>query len=275
MNWNPQDIERIVREVLRSMVSGAEAAGSVPTPHAASSVSAPAAPTLRPSDGNSPQSVYSIASAVVSVESLRSLPAGTQRLEIGTKALITPAAKDWCRERSLIVSRCSHLDSARAGFKQLGAPEQNPAVTATRALVGANATLGGVVPTSVEPLRPAKLFVSGSVLWLRSLEKQLCPKQTRIAELQHDDAGVIRSVATAVRQGHAAAVAIVESPYSALWQAARDEALRPVLISQWSDLADGLREVPTNVLIVPAKRWNIAGTANIARHFLEHIRSRS
>jgi len=45
------------------------------------------------------------------------------------------------------------------------------------------------------------------------------------------------------------------------------------LISQWSDLAEVFREVPTNMLIVPATRWNIAGSANIARKFQEHIQA--
>lgn len=275
MNWNPQDIERIVREVLRSVVNGDNAVDSVPSSQTTVSASLPVASSLRLSEESSRRKVFAIASAVVSVESLRSVPEGTKQLEIGTKALVTPAAKDWCRERSVVVSRCSHLDTARDSLKQIVAPKRNASATATNAIAATSVTSDSLVQSDATPSHPAKLFVSGSVLWLRSLEKQLCPKQTRIAELQHDDAGVIRSVATALRQGHAAAVAIVESPYSALWQAARDEALRPVLISQWSDLADGLREVPTNVLIVPAKRWNIAGTANITRHFLEHIRSRS
>lgn len=275
MNWNPQDIERIVREVLRSVVNGDNAVDSVSSSQTTLSASLPDASSLRLSEEISRREVFAIDSAVVSLESLRSVPEGTKQLEIGTKALVTPAAKDWCRERSVVVSRCSHPDTARDNLNQIVAPKRNASATATNAIAATSVTSDAAVHANSTPSHSAKLFVSGSVLWLRSLEKQLCPKQTRIAELQHDDAGVIRSVATALRQGHAAAVAIVESPYSALWQAARDEALRPVLISQWSDLADGLREVPTNVLIVPAKRWNIAGTANITRHFLEHIRSRS
>jgi hypothetical protein len=90
-----------------------------------------------------------------------------------------------------------------------------------------------------------------------------------------DDAAAMRSVARAIRSGNPTAMAIVSAPHSALWQAARDDALRPAIVSQWSDLPDVLREVPTNVLIVPSKRWNIAGVANIARHFLDHSRSRS
>lgn len=88
-----------------------------------------------------------------------------------------------------------------------------------------------------------------------------------------DDAATVRSVAQAIRGGVGSTIAIVKAPHATLWQAARDEALRPAIISQWSDLAEVLREVPTNMLIVPSTRWNIAGTANIARKFLEHIQA--
>jgi len=95
-----------------------------------------------------------------------------------------------------------------------------------------------------------------------------------VDQVQIDDAAAVRSVAQAIRAGSKSAIAIVKAPHSTLWQAARDEALRPALVSQWSDLAEVLREVPTNMLIVPATRWNIAGSANIARKFLEFIQAK-
>jgi hypothetical protein len=117
------------------------------------------------------------------------------------------------------------------------------------------------------------LFITGSVLWLRSLERQVCPKQTKLDTMQSDDAAAIRAVASALRSGHRAAVAIVQAPHSALWQSARDEALRPAVVSQWSDLTDILFEVPANLLIIPAKRWTIPGVCNVIRKFTEQIQS--
>jgi hypothetical protein len=237
MSWNPAEIERIVREVLQTILSNqGSASGNAPA------VVAAAIPAS-----------FTIAESVVSLESLRALPKEARHISIGPNAILTPAVRDWCRERSIAIER-----SSPASVKQIAAPESAPHSN----------------PTS-EAIRPQRLFVSGSALWLKSLEKQLCPKQTRVSELQGDDAGTIRSVAVAIRQGFAGAIAIVSAPHAALWQAARDDALRPVVLSQWSDLADALREVPTNVLIVPAQRWNISGTANIARHYVEHLRSKS
>ncbi|MEI8212405.1 MAG: hypothetical protein WCI02_09670 [Planctomycetota bacterium] len=242
MSWNPAEIERIVREVLQTILSSqGSALGSAPA------VVAAAIPAS-----------FTIAESVVSLESLRALPKEVRHISIGPNAILTPAVRDWCRERSIAIER-----SPVAAAKQIAAPESAP-----------HGNLATEEMKS-EAIRPQRLFVSGSALWLKSLEKQLCPKQTRVSELQGDDAGTIRSVAVAIRQGFAGAIAIVSAPHAALWQAARDDALRPVVLSQWSDLADALREVPTNVLIVPAQRWNISGTANIARHYVDYLRSKS
>jgi hypothetical protein len=116
-------------------------------------------------------------------------------------------------------------------------------------------------------------LVTGSVLWLRTLEKQLCPKSSQIDQVQLDDASSLRAVAQAIRNGTPAAIAVVKAPHATLWQAARDEALRPSIVSQWSDLTEVLQEVPTNLLILSASRWNTAGTANIARKFIDHLRA--
>lgn len=249
MTLDRADIERIVREVLSQALT-----------HSSSSI---ATTGTHPPEAIVPSVV--INDAVISVESLRAVPRDTKIIAIGPHAIVTPAAKDWCREKAITVQR-----GPRAP-----APASAATAIASTLSVAKPDSASNASATLAAPARPARLFVTGSVMWLKSLEKQLCPKQSRVGELQTDDAATVRSVSTAIRSGHTAALAIVSAPHSALWQSARDDALRPVVIGQWSDLADAIREVPTNVLIVSAKRWNVAGTANIARHFLDHLRSRS
>jgi hypothetical protein len=89
----------------------------------------------------------------------------------------------------------------------------------------------------------------------------------------HDDAAALREIANGMRNGHQAGVLLAESAFSASWQAARDDKLRPVVLSQWSDLSVALKEVPTNVLILPRTKWNVASACNAARHFFEHLRN--
>ena len=242
-NVNPAEIERIVREVLRNL-SGLSLSGTaVPAANVAITLDA----------------------SVVSVDALHrlKLPSSEKRIQIRSTSVVTPSARDWCRERGIEIVRFS---SGGADKPKAASPESASTVLANTVL--ANAVVEGAS-------KPRRLFIAGSSPWIASLEKQLCPRQTQIDAVHADDAAAMRSVARAIRSGNPTAMAIVSAPHSALWQAARDDALRPAIVSQWSDLPDVLREVPTNVLIVPSKRWNIAGVANIARHFLDHSRSRS
>jgi len=244
-------VERIVRDVLASLAADKPTTGS-PSVQPASVLGNVAAPIPAVVAVTAPQpaSPLHLTAAVLSLDILRSLPKDTKQLTLPVSTLVTPAAKDYLREKGIVWSRAS--DSERAGA--------NPVSVSTP------------IAEKKEEITPAKrMFVTGSVLWLRNLEKQLCPKATYVDQIQMDDASAIRSVAHAIRSGATSAIAIVKAPHATLWQAARDEALRPAIISQWSDLAEVFREVPTNMLIVPATRWNIAGSANIARKFLEHI----
>jgi len=237
-NVSPAEVERIVRQVLQNL-TGLSASGT-PVPAAVVAITLDA--------------------SVISVDALQrlKLPASEKRIQIRSTSVVTPSARDWCRERGIEIVRASS-----GGGEKLKAAS----------LESASAVLGS---QSVEGnSKPRRLFIAGSSPWVTSLEKQLCPRQTQIDAVHADDASAMRAVARAIRSGNPTAMAIVSAPHSALWQAARDDALRPAIVSQWSDLPDVLREVPTNLLIVPSKRWNIAGVANIARHFLDHTRSRS
>jgi hypothetical protein len=232
MNVNAAEIERIVRDVLNSLATGNGPAVAIPSP-------------TRGTEG-------SLTDSVISVSSFRTLPATATSVRIMSRAVVTPSARDWCKERGLTLVRS---EAASAPTAHAGAPVN----------VASFPSIAG----------PEPLYVAGSVTWMAALKKQLCLKQTRVTEPQLDDASVIRGIGSAIRQGHATCLAIVASPHSSLWQAARDEALRPAIVAHWSDLPDILREVPTNVLIVSSKHWNIAGVSNIARRFLDHTRAHS
>ncbi len=240
MNVNPSEIERIVREVLKSM---------------AASPLAPALANTNQSIANTHPDPVSLRESVIGLEALRGIPSGSTLIQVSSKAVVTPAARDWLRERGVAIARG-------------GAIATKPAV-ATASTVTAQPE-----NTSVSTSMP-RLFIAGAVDWLPGLSKQLCPKQTKVADRVADDASVVRAIAVAIRSGHRSGLALVDAPHSALWQSARDDMLRPAVVSQWSDLAEIFREVPVNLLIVPSKRWGVAGAANIARRFLVHVGSQS
>jgi hypothetical protein len=214
-----------------------------------------------------PQSIEAmhLNTPVLSLDSLRSVPSGTKQITVLSTALVTPAAKDWLKEKGIGWTRIVPTASSPvAGKSPVPSNPSGPSPSVASS---------EILQKNTMEAEPKRVLVTGSVLWLRTLEKQLCPKSSQIDQVQFDDAASLRAVSQAIRNGAPAAIAVVKAPHATLWQAARDEALRPSIVSQWSDLAEVLREVPTNLLILSASRWNTAGTANIARKFIEHIRA--
>jgi hypothetical protein len=230
--------------------------------------------------------------AVISLDALRAVPATAKIVHIPPSAIVTPAARDWCRERSVVLERLSSMlaegREPSGSMLAVGREPSGEAVSIATTLTtpdgwrrtattpdGLRHTAGIGANAVTSETTPTRLFVAGTVEWLPGLARQLCPKQSRISERSPDDASAIRAIASALRAGHRSGIAIVQSPYSALWQSARDEMLRPAVVSQWSELNEIFREVPVNLLIIPATRWSVAGAANVARRFLDHLRSQS
>ncbi len=186
-----------------------------------------------------------LADPVISLQSIKNRLAGIQVLEVGKAAVLTPAAKDYCREL--------RVELVRSAIGEKPSMNSNPIALA----------------------RPQRLVVAGSTTYMTSISKQLCSKQAAVIEKSADDATAMRTIAEKLRAGHQAGVAIVESPHAACWQAARDDRLRPAVIAHWSDLDDVLREVPVNVLVLSSKSWNIPSTCNVARRFFQHLQKHS
>jgi len=187
----------------------------------------------------------SLADQVISLQSLKNRLAGIQVLEVGRAAVLTPAAKDYCRELRVELIRGALDEKSNAS----------------------------PVPTALA--RPQRLVVVGSASWMSSISKQLCSKQASVIDKSADDATAMRTVAEKLRSGHQAGVAIVQSPHAACWQAARDDRVRPAVIAHWSDLDEVLREVPVNVLVLSSKSWNVPSACNVARRFFQHLQNHS
>ena len=200
---------------------------------------------------------FSLLDSVVSVQLLKNRLLGIQVLEISTSAVMTPAARDYIRECKVEVVR-----------NQLNHAIIEPEALAERTSKSASAS-GSIIA------RPQRVLVAGSAAWMPSMAKQLCSKQAKVCEVTPDDASALRTIADGLRAGHQAGVIVVQSPHATCWQAARDDLLRPAVVSSWSELDDVLREVPVNLLILPAKTWNVPLSCNTARRFFQHLQNRS
>ena len=197
----------------------------------------------------------SLTDQVISLQSLKNRLAGIQVLEVGRTAVLTPAAKDYCRELRVELDRVEIV--------------RNEIV---RNAIGETSSMNS---SPIALARPQRLVVAGSTNYMTSISKQLCSKQAAVIDKSADDATAMRTIAEKLRTGHQAGVAIVESPHAACWQAARDDRLRPAVIAHWSDLDDVLREVPVNVLVLSSKSWNIPSACNVARRFFQHLQNHS
>jgi hypothetical protein len=166
---------------------------------------------------------------------------GMHTVRVPESAVITPAVRDLCREAKVTIVR---------GTQQ-------------------------TTKSSSSSSKPQRLIVAGSTNSIASIAKQLCPRQANVLEASADDTSALSNIANGLRNGHQAGVLVAKSPFSACWQAARDEKLRPVVVGQWSDLAIAVKEVPTNLLILGADRWNVPSACNAARFLFEHLKRNS
>lgn len=212
--------------------------------------------STKPSETARP-STLSLADQVVSVSLLKNRLLGVQVLDIAQSAVLTPAARDYLRECKVEVVR---------GAK--GLSNEPEALADSKA---GSASASG----SKGMDRPQRLIVAGTAAWMPAVAKQLCSKQAKVCSASIDDTAALRTVADGIRAGHQAAVMLVQSAHATCWQAARDDSLRPVVVSNWTELNDVLREVPANVLILSAKAWNLPSSCNTARRFFQHLQNRS
>jgi hypothetical protein len=178
---------------------------------------------------------------------LASLPkdlTGIREIHVSARAVVTPAVQDLLRNAKTTIVR---LTSSTA--------PQN--VTTNHSNVN--------VP-SVQPL-----IITGSASFLPAIMKSICPRQAQTLPRSPDDASALGEAAKGLRNGHRAAVIIGSCAHAIAWQAGRDEKLRPVVVSQWPQLAETLAEVPTNLVILSTKYWNAPAASNVIRAFYKHV----
>jgi len=233
MSPSSAEIETIVRRVLGALTSDA-------AQRAVASTCPDTGSTLRLSD------------RVISMQLVRDKIADQRAIEIGRMSVITPAAKDYCRERKIAIVRVGEANASASGSTSIQKTNK-----------------------VLELPKPQRLFVAGTASWMPSISKQLCNRQSQVEAMQADDTSAMHRISEGLRAGHQAGLAVVSAPHAACWQAARDDRLRPAVVSNWAELSDVLREVPVNVLILSSKNWNVASTCNVARRFFEHLRSNS
>ncbi len=212
--------------------------------------------SAKPSE-SSRASTLRLVDQVVSVALLKNRLIGIQVLEIAQSAVLTPAARDYLRECKVEIVRVGKHSSIE------------PKALAELALSSAS------VSGSKGMDRPQRLIVAGTAAWMPAIAKQLCSKQAKVCSASIDDTAALRTVAEGIRAGHQAAVMLVHSAHATCWQAARDDSLRPAVVSNWTELNDVLREVPANLLILSAKAWNLPSSCNTARRFFQHLQNRS
>jgi hypothetical protein len=244
------EIEAIVRRVLQGMLASGAAPSSVASPSAANTVA-----EKKPAD------YFAITDSLITLASIPTSLDGVAELRVSKKSVVTPSVRDLLKSKNIRVVRGDIL--SQSGSKALA---DFVSSSSASSLVKSASTLG-----SASPVQP--ILIAGQSSWYSSLKRPLCPKATKLTDLAADDASALRTIGAGLREGHKAGVLIAGSPHNVCWQAARDEKLRPIVVSDWSELNSILKEVPTNLLILSQSKWNAPSTINVIRVFSKHLRT--
>ncbi len=248
------EVEAIVRRVLQGMLASGAAPASVASQPAASVIVE-----------KKPVDYVAIADRLITLASIPSGLDGIAELRVSMKSVVTPAVRDLLKSKNIRVVR-DDLPT-HAGSQALA---DFVASSSTTSQLKSASTLGSV-PDVQSPIQP--ILIAGQASWYSSLKRPLCPKATKLTDIATDDASALRTISTGLREGHKAGVLIAVSPHNVCWQAARDEKLRPIVVSDWSELNSILAEVPTNLLILSQRKWNAPSTINVIRAFSKHLRT--
>lgn len=244
------EIETIVRKVLNRMLAS-------DAPRSSASLSSNVA--------NSAE-MLNLSHSLITMSSLPKSLDGIREIGIHGKAVVTPAVRDFLREAKISIVR-SEGTKATEGTKASAGPKASAGTKGTKRKKEGEGTTSSLI-SNVPPL-----IVCGSAAILPVIGRTICPKQAMVLSKSSDDATALRDAAVGLRNGHTAAVVIGEFAHAISWQASRDEKLRPVTLRHWSDLAETLAEVPTNLVILSSKHWNAPMSCNVIRSFYKHLRT--
>lgn len=200
MSLNRTDIESLVRRLVTQALDRGALSSS--------------------SESSLPKSIESgsvLGDRVISLESLRKLPKDCKAIEVSAKAIITPAVKDWLREKGISIVR----EERRSGKLNSSAP----------------------------------IVVLGTAPYLSVLKQALCPKQCQVEDTSRDATQCLRDVRLALQHQRRLAWLLVESPYAEMWQASRDDAMRSVVVRDHQEMVEALQQVPANLIIASWKAW--------------------
>lgn len=233
----PSDIENIVRRVLERVVNER------------TSVKQPETEIHAARHGVADVSIYRCGSTLVTLDSIPKNLASIQTFEVNQRAVITPAVLDFLKSKKIRLVRTANSNSS------------NKRTDSTSTIL-----------VSATPDRLPRLIVSGTAPFMASIAKTVCPKQALTMQRAADDAAALREAAAGIRNGHQGAIVFAESPHATSWQASRDDRLRPVVVHAWKHLTDAIREVPTNIVILSNRDWNLPASVNAVRHFYRYIK---
>jgi hypothetical protein len=213
-------IEQVVRRVLLRLADR-PAASVVDRAEAGTRSNLPLSPSTDRSTGStSPDRPALVCDqTVVSVVWLEQHWAGQHQVQLGSRAVVTPAARDWLRSKQ--------IESIRG--------------------VASQHSTGLVAPS---------VLVAGSTSLWRQIADRICPRQARRLGDQAGDDAMLREVRSELLLGHQKiAILWPDHPHALCWQAARDAQLRPAVLSDPMSIDRLLQEVPANLLMIDGFGW--------------------
>lgn len=178
-------------------------------------------------------------SAVISTHTLKGKLKGITTVRVRSAAVITPAARDLLKEARIRVVR-DDTSSSIAQAQQ----------------------------------RPAALAVLSVAEYTLGLQRQLCPKRTRISTVSQVPNDVTEQLRQAISLGHRLGVVISPQSFAVASGVARD-GLLSVRVASWDDFQMALAEINRTawlpqIWVLDSRQWNLAATVNFCNHLYDH-----
>lgn len=258
MDLNEVDIDAIVRAVVERLAVAARAAESVEPRTAVAAIAPPppAAPVAAPvtSPPSSPESAASartavLSDAVITLRSLAGLSSAVRQVSVLPKAVLTPSARDWFRNRGIEVVRASAVVSPGAGSPGAGSVGDGSVGDAKLGKLYLHSNLG---PLRGNAWRAA--LVESNWEW-ESLVA--CPAPQAVAEL-----------AAVLGPPNRLALLVTRETHYAVCQANRHSTVRAAAAATVDEARDAYRQLRANLLVVDPSRAPDYALGRVLREFL-------
>jgi hypothetical protein len=270
MQLSPSQLDRLVQQVVDQLRGAGVSIGGPPTVDRSSGSPSSGNPSSgRPADSRSADSCTAAPPTLrldQPLVCLADLPATLPlvgAVQLGSKTVVTPAARDRLRHAGLTLIRLPKGTPSDGDSAATQLPPHPPA---------AGTTPSAGDPTSCSPPpATAPLLLIGSAPWWPALQRGSWPAGVALAPPAAANAALTAQLAGISPAGDQGLVVVADEAYRLLWEIQqRHSGWCGCVVRDWRELQQICQQLPANLLVLPAASWQPAAVGNLVRHWHRH-----